>query len=105
MLILKKLYQFSIPVEDMVHIYCMYIRSIAEQSSVVWSSSLTKGEEYDQERIQKVALRIIFSNNYITYEHALSVTNLQHWNQEELSSVLTLHLSVQNLQELRTCSH
>ena len=76
MLILKKLYQFSIPVEDMVHIYCMYIRSIAEQSSVVWSSSLTKGEEYDLERIQKVALRIIFSNNYITYEHALSVTNL-----------------------------
>ena len=76
MLILKKLYKFSIPVEDMVHIYCMYIRSIAEQSSVVWSSSLTKGEEYDLERIQKVALRIIFSNDYITYEHALSVTNL-----------------------------
>ena len=73
MLILKKLSKFSVPPEDMVHIY---IRSIAEQSSVVWSSSLTKGEEYDIERIQKVALRIIFTDEYTTYEHALNLTTL-----------------------------
>ena len=44
--------------------------------SVVWSSSLTKGEEYDIERIQKVALRIIFTDEYTSYEHALNLTNL-----------------------------
>ena len=76
MIILKKLSQFSVPAEDMIHIYCMYIRSIAEQSSVVWSSSLSKGEEYDLERIQKVALQIIFSADYVSYEHALHTTNL-----------------------------
>ena len=42
MLILRKLSQFSVPVEELVHIYCMYIRSVAEQSSVVWSSALTR---------------------------------------------------------------
>ena len=76
MIILKKLFQFSIPVEDLVNIYCIYIRSVAEQSSVVWSSSITKGEEYDLERVQKVALRIILSENYLTYEGALRITNL-----------------------------
>ena len=76
MLILRKLYKFSVPVEDLVHIYCMYIRSVVEQSSVVWSSSLTRGEEYDLERIQKVALRIIFGESYESYEWALKTTNL-----------------------------
>ena len=76
MIILKKLSQFSVPAEDMIHIYCMYIRSIAEQSSVVWSSSLSKGEEYDLERVQKVALRVIFKDCYLSYEWALSTTNL-----------------------------
>ena len=37
MLILRNLYPFNIPVEDLVNIYCLYIRSVAEQSSVVWS--------------------------------------------------------------------
>ena len=76
MIILKKLYQFSVPMEDLVNIYCMHVRSIAEQSSVVWSSSLTKGEEYDLERIQKVSLRIILSEDYTSYESALKYTNL-----------------------------
>ena len=77
MMILRNLYTFSVPVADMVNIYCMYIRSVAEQSSVVWSSSLTSGEEYDLERIQKVALRIILKENYLNYEEALYLTNLQ----------------------------
>jgi hypothetical protein len=76
MLILRKLSKFSVPVEELVHIYCMYIRSVAEQSCVVWSSALTKGEEYDLERVQKVALRVIFNVSYVSYELALHATNL-----------------------------
>ena len=64
MLILRKLSQFSVPVEELVHIYCMYIRSVAEQSCVVWSSALTRGEEYDLERVQRVTLRVIFKESY-----------------------------------------
>ena len=77
MVILRKLYGFSIPVVELVHIYCMYIRSVAEQSSVVWSSDLTRGEENDLERIQKVALRIIFAEDYSNYDCALKAANLQ----------------------------
>ena len=71
MVILRNLNTFHVPVKEMVNIYCLYIRSIAEQSSVVWSSSITTGEEYDLERIQKVALRIILQSDYIDYSNAL----------------------------------
>ena len=76
MLILKKLYSFNVPTEDMIHIYCLYIRSILEQSCVVWGSSLTCGQEFDLERVQKVALRIILDNDYLSYQHALDLTGL-----------------------------
>ena len=34
------------------------------------------GEEYDLERIQRVALRIILKENYVNYATALYITNL-----------------------------
>ena len=71
------LYKFSLPLEELINIYCLYIRSVAEQSSVVWSSSITQGQEYDLERIQKVALRIILDEDYISYENSLCMTYLQ----------------------------
>ena len=78
MIILKKLFKFSIPIEELVNIYCLYIRSVAEQSSVVWSSSLTVGQNYDLERVQKVALRIILGDEYSSYENALELTGLDN---------------------------
>ena len=59
MVILHKLGKFSLPVEDLVNIYILYIRSVLEQSAVVWNGSITKGEQLDIERVQKCALRII----------------------------------------------
>ena len=38
MLILNKLYEFNVPDEDMVNIYVLFLRSILEQSCVVWHS-------------------------------------------------------------------
>ena len=46
MVILKKLVQFDVPMSDLVLIYTLYIRSLTEQSSVVWHSSITKGETW-----------------------------------------------------------
>ena len=40
-------------------IYLTYIRSIIEQSSVVWHSSLTKRNRNDLERVQKAAAKVI----------------------------------------------
>ena len=64
MTILHKLGKFSLPVEDLVNIYVLYIRSVLEQSSVVWNSSITKGEQLDIERVQRCALRVILKENY-----------------------------------------
>ena len=77
MTILRNLYSFDIPVTDLVQLYILYIRSIVEQSAVVWHSSITKGEQKDLERVQKVALRIILKDDYAYYENALRLTGLE----------------------------
>ena len=61
MTILQKLYSFSVPVQDLVTIYKLYVRSLVEQNVAVWSSSITAEESEDIERIQKVAIKIILN--------------------------------------------
>ena len=73
---MRNLAKFNIPDNDMIHIYKLYIRSIVEQSCVVWGSSITEEESLALERVQKVALRLIYLEKYISYEHALSISGL-----------------------------
>ena len=47
------------------------MRSLLEQSSSVWHSSLTIENSDDLERIQKSAVRIIMGENYISYNQSL----------------------------------
>ena len=54
----------------------LFVRSVTEQSSVVWSSSITEDDSNALERIQKVALRIIYRHEYESYENALNLSNL-----------------------------
>ena len=75
--ILKKLYEFNVPTSQLVQIYKLFIRSVTEQSAVVWSSLITKDESDDLERTQKVALRVILKDQYKSYSNALSSVNLQ----------------------------
>ena len=76
MVILRRVKEFNVDIADMIKIYILFIRVAIEQSSVVWSSALTQQEENKLERTQKVALRIIYQNNYISYENALSMSKL-----------------------------
>ena len=77
MLMLHKLYKFNLPVQEMLDIYILYIRSILESSAVVWHSSLYPIEIIEIERVQKVALRIILDREYDNYAQALELTGLQ----------------------------
>ena len=61
---------------ELKDIYLTYIRSIAEQSAVVWHSSLSRKNRRDLERIQKVAVRLIMGKNYKNYIHSLKALNL-----------------------------
>ena len=76
MVILHRLGKFTLPISDLVNIYILYIRSVLEQSAVVWNSSITKGEQLEIERVQKCALRIILKENYSSYENSLKICGL-----------------------------
>ena len=54
-----------------------YIRSILEQSSVVWHSSLTQENSEDLERVQKASVKLILGRNYENYEDALIKADLE----------------------------
>ena len=57
--LLRKVAEFTNSIEDKREIYIKYIRSILEQSCVVWHSSLTEENVFDLERFQKAAIKII----------------------------------------------
>lgn len=77
MRMLHKLVEFDVPVEDLLTIYILYIRSVLEQSCQVWHSSLSFENLTDLERVQKNALRIILKEKYTSYEAALEVSGLE----------------------------
>ena len=77
MQLLHKLSEFKPRIEDLKQIYILYIRSILEQSSNIWHTSLSKDDEDNLERVQKSAFKFILRQKYKTYENACQVLNLQ----------------------------
>ena len=77
MIILRNLVHFEVSKKDQIQIYKMFIRSIVEQSCVVWSASITQEESRSLERIQKCCLKLIYKEKYVTYENALRLSGLQ----------------------------
>ena len=78
MIILHSLVNFNVPKEDSLQIYKLYIRSILEQSCVVWGSAITDEDSKALERVQKCALHLIYQKEYESYEHALELSGLQN---------------------------
>ena len=76
--LLFKAAKFKNSKEDLKAIYLTYIRSIIEQSSVVWHSSLTKRNINDLERVQKAAAKVIMGKNYTTYKNALQFLRIDN---------------------------
>ena len=75
--ILRKLYEFQVPIPDLVHIYTLYVRSVLEFNSCVWHFSITEEESQIIERVQKNALKLILKDQYFSYENALETTELK----------------------------
>ena len=72
----RQLINFTKSTKDKLHIYKIYIRSVLEQSCVVWGSSITKKCENELERVHKVAVKLI-SNNYTSYLETLKTLKLE----------------------------
>ena len=77
MVLLRKLSEFGAPRDHLKTIYILYIRSVLEQSAVVWHSSLTQQNIEDLARVQKSACKIILKNKYESYEKALILLDLE----------------------------
>ena len=78
MIILRNLVEFDVPQEDLVLIYCQYIRSVMEFNSSVWFSTITQEEKDDLEKVQRCAIKLIMKEEYQTYEDALERLKLQN---------------------------
>ena len=72
---LRSLKPFSCPPDDMITVFTGFIRPVLEYACPVWHSSITQQQAMAIERVQKRPLRIILSNRYISYQHALTLTN------------------------------
>ena len=68
--------KFTQSKEDKLLIYKMYIRSVLEQSCVVWNANLSLQNEKELERVQKVSVKLI-SGKYESYSKALKDLNLE----------------------------
>ena len=77
MILLRKLSEFRAPRDQMKTIYILYIRSILEQSAVVWHFNLTQQNCEDLTRIQKSACKIILRNKYESYKKSLEILDLE----------------------------
>ena len=74
--LLRKMTTFTKSQEDKLHIYKTYIRSVLEQSCVVWNAGISKQNERELERVQKVSVRLI-SGKYESYTEALKKLELE----------------------------
>ena len=81
MLLLRKSAEVTTLIEDLKIIYLSYVRSILEQSSVLWGSTLSEENKKDLERVQKSAVKIMLGKKYQDYESALMLVDLENLNE------------------------
>ena len=68
---------FTSNLQDLKSIYLTYVRSILEQSAVVWHSSLSAKNKRDLERVQKSAVRVILKRKYTNYKDGLKELKIE----------------------------
>ena len=76
MQLLRSIQSFGASIEEMVHLWIVFCRSVLEQSCVVWHSSLTQENKDDLERMQKTFAKLVLRQNYKSYENSLLRLNL-----------------------------
>ena len=73
---LRGIKSFGASVDEMVHLWILFCRSVIEQSCVVWTTSLTQENIEDLERTQKTFAKLVLREKYQNYEEALLKLNL-----------------------------
>ena len=73
-----------------------------ESLAVVWNRALTRGQELELERVEKIALRIILKSDYENYENALLTCSLP--TLKERRNALSLSFARKCVKNARTSS-
>ena len=75
MCLLRKVAGFNPQIKDLKIIYIQYVRSVLEQSYVLWIGSLTQENIENLERVQKIApcMYIILCDSFLNYEVACTL--------------------------------
>ena len=76
MWLLRRLKKLDMEEEVILDYYLKEIRPLAEHGVAIWNSGLTKSQENELEKIQKIALKIILQDSYTSYEVACTLFNL-----------------------------
>ena len=73
---LSKLKYSGVKVEDLVEIYCLFIRSRAEHCGVAFHSSLTQHQTKKLTNIEKTCLKLILQEMYVGYIEACEMVGI-----------------------------
>ena len=74
--LIRSLKRFNAPRKDLLTVYTSFIRPTLEYCVPAWHSGITVRQSDDIEMIQKRALRIILSDQYVNYSNALEKSEL-----------------------------
>ena len=75
--IIRRLKNMGANTAELIDMYSKHCRSILEYAVPVWNGALTGYEKKDIERVQKMALHIIFDSKYLNYQNAMEMANLE----------------------------
>ena len=76
MWLLRRLKIVKLQPELILDFYIKEVRPLLEQGVPIWNSGLTRAQCRAIENVQKVALKIILQENYISYEVACTLMNI-----------------------------
>ena len=74
---IKRLKNQGAEFNDLVDIYMKQVRSVLEFGVPAWNSGITQAEVLDIERVQKSFLHIALGHEYLDYQSALRISNLE----------------------------
>ena len=66
--VISRLKSAGCGVDDLIYVYVLLIRSILETACPVFQPMLTSEDKSTIERIQKIVLKIILGDKYVSYE-------------------------------------
>ena len=90
--ILTKLKYVGTSQKDLVDIYVLFIRSVAEYCSVSFHSSLTQEQSRKLEGIQRTCVKVILGEDYVSYETALQRLGLESLEERRIKRCLDFSL-------------